>query len=87
MLENIPADNTFSDGNGNYESNVNGISNSTYEEVKLWDTCQLTEVWNKNNSMYFKVELLNTYLKDGSKVIIIKIAYMPAGFPAFQKQT
>ena len=43
-LRNVPATNTFMDVNQVTESNSKGISEITYEELKKWDTYQLTEV-------------------------------------------
>ena len=82
-LRNVPATNTFMDVNQVTESNSKGISEITYEELKKWDTYQLTEVWNKDDSMYFKVDMSKLSLQNESSTILIRIAYLPKGYPAF----
>lgn len=82
-LGNVPATNTFMDANQVTESNSKGISEITYEELKKWDTYQLTEVWNKDDSMYFKVDMSKLSLQNESSTILIRIAYLPKGYPAF----
>ena len=71
------------DANQATESNSKGISEITYEELKKWDTYQLTEVWNKDDSMYFKVDMSKLSLQNESSTILIRIAYLPKGYPAF----
>lgn len=82
-LENVPATNTFMDANQVTESNSKGISEITYEELKKWDTYQLTEVWNKDDSMYFKVDMSKLSLQNESSTILVRIAYLPKGYPVF----
>lgn len=82
-LENTPATNTFMNENQATESNSKGISGITYEELGKWDTYQLTEIWNKDDSMYFKVDMSKLFLQNESSTILIRIAYVPKGYPAF----
>lgn len=82
-LENVPATNTFMNPSQSTESNIKGISGTTYEELEKWDSYQLTEVWNKEDSMYFQLDMSKIFLQSGSGVILIRIAYVPEGYPAF----
>lgn len=82
-LKNVPATNTFMNPNQTTESNIKGISGTTYEELEKCDSYQLTEVWNHEDSMYFQMDMSKISLQSGSDVILIRIAYVPEGYPAF----
>ena len=82
-LKNVPATNTFMNLNQSMESNIKGISGTTYEELEKWDSYQLTEVWNNEDSMYFQMDMSKISLQSESGIILIRIAYVPEGYPAF----
>lgn len=83
LEESVPADNTYDYEDGSHSSDQKGISDVTPEDLEKAQTCQLTEVWNKDDSMYFQATFQKTAGESGEAEYILSLSYVTQPTPAY----